>query len=51
MGATVCNNPDRRITFNGKPMTALQKQHLEALERSLGLRLPDRDYWCDWLEL
>jgi len=41
----------RRITFNGNPMTAEQQQCLESLEWSLGLRLPDRDYWCDRLDL
>jgi hypothetical protein len=41
----------RRITFNGKPLTAQQQQCLESLELSLGLRLPDRVYWCDPLEL
>ena len=37
----------RRITFNGKPLTAQQQRSLESLELSLGLRLADRDYWCD----
>ena len=41
----------RRITFNGKPLTSQQQRCLESLELSLGLRLPDRDYWCDPLEL
>jgi len=41
----------RRITFNGKPLTSQQQRCLESLELSLGLRLPDRDYWCDSLEL
>jgi hypothetical protein len=41
----------RRITFNGKPLTSQQQRCLESLESSLGLRLPDRDYWCDPLEL
>jgi hypothetical protein len=41
----------RRITFNGKLLTSQQQQCLESLELSLGLRLPDRDYWCDPLEL
>jgi hypothetical protein len=41
----------RRITFNGKPLTSQQQQCLESLELSLGLRLPDRHYWCDPLEL
>jgi hypothetical protein len=41
----------RRITFNGKPLTSQQQRCLESLEMSLGLRLPDRDYWCDSLEL
>jgi hypothetical protein len=41
----------RRITFNGKPLTSQQQRCLESLELSLGLRLPDRDYWCDALEL
>jgi hypothetical protein len=41
----------RRITFNGKPLTGQQLLCLESFERSLGLRLPDRDYWCDPLEL
>jgi hypothetical protein len=41
----------RRITFNGKPLTDQQQRCLESLELSLGLRLPDRDYWCDPLEL
>ena len=41
----------RRITFNGKPLTGQQQRCLESLELSLGLRLPDRDYWCDPLEL
>jgi hypothetical protein len=40
-----------RITFNGKPLTSQQQRCLESLELSLGLRLPDRDYWCDPLEL
>ena len=41
----------RRITFNGKPLTSQQQRCLESLELSLGLQLPDRDYWCDPLEL
>jgi hypothetical protein len=41
----------RRITFNGKPLTSQQQRCLESIELSLGLRLPDRDYWCDPLEL
>jgi hypothetical protein len=41
----------RRITFNGKPLTGEQQRCLESLELSLGLRLQDRDYWCDLLEL
>jgi hypothetical protein len=41
----------RRITFNGKPLTSQQQRCLESLELSLGLGLPDRDYWCDPLEL
>ena len=41
----------RRITFNGKPLTGQQQRCLESLELSLGLRLPDRNYWCDPLEL
>ena len=41
----------RRIRFNGKPLTSQQQRCLESLELSLGLRLPDRDYWCDPLEL
>jgi hypothetical protein len=41
----------RRITFNGKPLTSQQERCLESLELSLGLRLQDRDYWCDPLEL
>jgi hypothetical protein len=41
----------RRITFNGKPLTGEQQRCLESLELNLGLRLPDRDYWCDPLEL
>ena len=41
----------RRITFNGKPLTSQQQRCLESLELSLGLRLQDRDYWCDPLEL
>ena len=44
-------NQLRRITFNGKPLTNQQLRCLESLELSLGLRLPDRDYWCDSLEL
>jgi hypothetical protein len=41
----------RRITFNGKRLTRQQQRCLEYLELSLGLRLPDRNYWCDPLEL
>jgi hypothetical protein len=41
----------RQITFNGKPLTSQQQRCLESLELSLGLRLADRDYWCDSLEL
>lgn len=41
----------RRITFNGKPLTGRQQWYLERMELSLGLRLPDHDYWCDPLEL
>jgi hypothetical protein len=41
----------RRITFNGKPLTSQQQRCLESLELSLGLRLPDRAYWCDPVEL
>jgi hypothetical protein len=41
----------RRLTFNGKPLTSQQQWCLESLELRLGLRLPDRDYWCDPLEL
>jgi hypothetical protein len=41
----------RRIPFNGKPLTSQQQRCLESLELSLGLRLPDRDHWCDPLEL
>jgi hypothetical protein len=41
----------RRIRFNGKPLTSQQQRCLESLELSLGLRVPDRDYWCDPLEL
>jgi hypothetical protein len=49
--ARVCEKQLRRITFNGKPLTSQQQRCLESLELSLGLRLPDRDYWCDSLEL
>ena len=41
----------RRITFNGKPLTSQQQRCLESRELSLGLWIPDRDYWCDPLEL
>jgi hypothetical protein len=41
----------RRITFNGKLLTSQRQRCLESLELSLGLRLPDRDYWCDPLEM
>jgi hypothetical protein len=41
----------RQIRFNGKRLTAEQQGRLEDLEQSLGVRLPDRDYWCDPLEL
>jgi len=49
--ASLCEKQLRRITFNGKPLTGQQLRCLESLELSLGLRLPDRDYWCDSLEL
>ena len=49
--ASLCEKQLRRITFNGKPLTSQQQRCLESLELSLGLRLPDRDYWCDALEL
>ena len=49
--ASLCEEQLRRITFNGKPLTRQQQRCLESLELSLGLRLPDRDYWCDPLEL
>ena len=49
--ASMCEKQLRRITFNGKPLTSQQQRCLESLELSLGLRLPDRDYWCDPLEL
>jgi hypothetical protein len=49
--ASVHEEQLRRITFNGKPLTSQQQRCLESLELSLGLRLPDRDYWCDPLEL
>ena len=49
--ASLGENQLRRITFNGKPLTNQQQRCLESLELSLGLRLPDRDYWCDSLEL
>ena len=49
--ASLREKPLRRITFNGKPLTAQQQRCLESLELSLGLKLPDRDYWCDRLEL
>ena len=49
--ASRCEKQLRRITFNGKPLTSQQQRCLESLELSLGLRLPDRDYWCDPLEL
>jgi hypothetical protein len=48
---SLCEKQLRRITFNGKPLTSLQQRCLESLELGLGLRLPDRDYWCDPLEL
>ena len=48
---SLCEKQLRRITFNGKPLTSQQQRCLESLELSLGLRLPDRDYWCDPLEL
>jgi hypothetical protein len=47
----LCEKPLRRITFNGKPLTSQQQRCLESLELSLGLRLSDRDYWCDPREL
>ena len=50
-GTAVCEPPRRRLTFNGRSLTNEQQRCLESLERSLGLRLPDRDYWCDPLEL
>ena len=34
----------RRLTFNGKPLTAEQEKRLEAAEREHGVRLPDRAY-------
>ena len=37
----------RRLTFNGKPLTAEQEKRLEAAEREHGVRLPDRAYWYD----
>jgi len=49
--AGLCEKQLPRITFNSKPLTSQQLQCLESLELSLGLRLPDRDYWCDSLEL
>ena len=49
--ASLCERQPRRITFNGRPLTNEQQRCLECLERSLGLRLPDRDYWCDTLDL
>jgi hypothetical protein len=49
--ASLCEKQLRRITFNGKPLTSQQQRCLESLELSLGQRLPDRDYWCDPLEL
>ena len=49
--ASLCEKQLRRITFNGKRLTSQQQRFLESLELSLGLRLPDRDYWCDPLEL
>ena len=49
--ASLCEKQLRRITFNGKPLTSQQQRCLESLELSLGLGLPDRDYWCDPLEL
>jgi hypothetical protein len=48
---SLCETQFRRITFNGKPLTTQQQWCLESLELSLGLRLQDRDYWCDPLEL
>jgi hypothetical protein len=49
--ASVREKQVRRITFNGKPLTTQQQRCLESLELSLGLRLSDREYWCDALEL
>ena len=43
--ASLCEKQLRRITFNGKRLTSQQQRFLESLELSLGLRLPDRDYW------
>jgi hypothetical protein len=48
---SLCEKQLRRITFNGKPLTSQQQRCLESLELTLGLRLPDRHYWCDPLEL
>ena len=41
----------RRIPFTGKSLTSQQQRRPESLESSLGLRLSDRDYWCDPPEL
>ena len=49
--ASLCEKQLRRITFNGKPLTSQQQRCLESLELTLGLRLQDRDYWCDPMEL
>ena len=44
-------NPGRQLTFNGKVLSPEQQQRLEALERSLGIRLPDNHYWFDGASL
>jgi len=38
---------ERKITFNGRSLTATQRASLETLERAYGGRLPDGAYWYD----
>lgn len=41
------NGSERRIRFNGRPLTTPQRVRVEMLERYYGVRLPDNDYWYD----
>jgi hypothetical protein len=37
----------RRIRFNGRALTAVEMDRLQAVERYYRVRIPDNDYWYD----